>query len=202
MSNGAPGGGRRAVIVVCAVSLAVIVVAFLLRAQGSESTMTGRDPSSGASTEDAQRARLGGDARPSETPTGVPPEGLPGGLPTGATNGREGLGQGDLPPGLAGSGGGVSLPQVRIHLSVTSSEPIGVVGYQIPTSPNRSYGIVKNVGSSWSMSTVGYGRPDYARLFFRAGPSGAPVSCVITVNGRVTERRTTRGPYGAMMCQG
>ena len=33
-------------------------------------------------------------------------------------------------------------------------------------------------------------------------PGGEPVTCVITINGKVTERRSTDGPYGRTMCQG
>lgn len=106
------------------------------------------------------------------------------------------------PPGLSGSGGSFSIRTHRITLSARSSEPIGVVGYLIPTSKERSSGTARGVGRSWSLSTVVYGRPDYAQMFLQAGPTGASITCTITVDGKVTEQRSSSGPYGQLFCQG
>lgn len=105
-------------------------------------------------------------------------------------------------PGLPGGSLSASLPAIHITLSLDSAAPIGGLGYQVPTSRDNPQGIVHGVGNHWSMTTTGYGRPDYARIFFTAGPSGTPITCTIRINGRVTEHRSTKGPYGQMMCQG
>ena len=104
--------------------------------------------------------------------------------------------------GLGGEGGVKGLPKMRITLSMTSAAPIAYVGYVVPTSLDHPTGTVTDPGTSWSLTTIGYGPPDHAQLFSIAGPTGVPVTCTITVNGKVTERRTTTGPYDQMFCQG
>lgn len=125
-------------------------------------------------------------------------------MPTEVPSGFSSVGVAPLPalPGLQGKGGNASLPKIRVRLEVSSSKPIGVVGYQVPTSLTHPSGTIRDVGTHWSLDTIAYGQPDYARLFFSAGPGGEPVTCVITINGKVTERRSTDGPYGRTMCQG
>lgn len=104
--------------------------------------------------------------------------------------------------GLQGGGTYWHLPRHQLKLTVTSSAPVGTVGYLVPTSTNDYYGVVHDVGQSWSLSTTVYGDPAYARLFIQAGLRGTPVTCTISVDGKVVERRSTEGPYGQMMCQG
>lgn len=112
-----------------------------------------------------------------------------------------GAGAADL-EGLDGQGGIVGLPKERIVLTMTSAAPIAYVGYVVPTSLDNQTGTVMDPGTSWSLSTIGYGPPDHAQLFSLAGPTGVPVTCTITVNGTVTETRTTSGPYDQLFCQG
>ncbi|EFQ83689.1 hypothetical protein HMPREF0063_11352 [Aeromicrobium marinum DSM 15272] len=112
------------------------------------------------------------------------------------------LGTGGGFGGLRGEGGNRNLQGLAITLTVTSSVPIGTVGYIIPTSLDRSFGVDENVGTSFALSTTVYGPPDHAQIFVQAGPTGAPVTCTITVDGQVTEQRSTEGPYGQMLCQG
>lgn len=113
-----------------------------------------------------------------------------------------GLGTSPTPPGLRGTGGTKNLPKQRITLTMRSTAPIGTIGYVVPTSLDRSYGVVEDVGTSWSLSTIGYGNPDYAQLFAQSGPTGAAITCTVTVNGIVTESRSTDGPYSQLFCQG
>lgn len=131
----------------------------------------------------------------SDQPTGIPP------LPVGAQPSFPGAGANTL-KGLKGNGGIVGVPKHRITLSLTSPGPIAYVGYIVPTSLDNSTGTVKDLGTSWSMTTVGFGPPDYAQMFSLAGPTGVPITCTITVDGKVTERRTTSGPYDQLFCQG
>lgn len=105
-------------------------------------------------------------------------------------------------PGLLGEGASRSTAVHDVTLTVTSDAPVWVLGYLVPTSPDRSYGKVKKPGSSWSMSTVVTGPPDYAQIFAQSGPKATRITCTVSVDGRVTERRTATGPYGQLFCQG
>ena len=114
-----------------------------------------------------------------------------------------GFGSGDInAPGLQGGSIYQYLPKHTIVLRVTSEAPIGTVGYIVPTSLRSSSGVVKNVKTSWSLTTTAYGSPDYAQLYMQAGARGFPITCTISVDGRVTEQRSTEGPYGQLICQG
>lgn len=113
-----------------------------------------------------------------------------------------GLAPGGLPPGLAGDGQNLDIPYLEVEMIVTSPKPIGAVGYQVPTSPDDQAGIAKNVGTSWKRTMKAWGKPDYAQLFLQAGSSGAPITCIIKVDGKVTEKRTSSGPYAQLFCQG
>lgn len=105
--------------------------------------------------------------------------------------------------GLSGNGGILGIPKHTVVMRITSSSPIAYVGWVMPTSiDNDTTGTVKGLGTSWSLTKRGYGPPDYAQLFSIESPGGTPVTCTITVDGRVTESRTTTGPYDQLFCQG
>ncbi|TNM46119.1 hypothetical protein FHP29_04120 [Nocardioides albidus] len=181
-----------------AVCVVVVVISVLVGRGGSDEDRpaTRRDP-------DLRAPATG--ATPTDLPSSSPSASASPSAPSGAA-GPGGFSTDGLPPltlpGLPGKGGNASLPKIRIHLEVFSKAPIGIVGYQVPTSLTDSAGTDEGVGTHWSLDTIAYGEPDYARLFFGAGPTGTPVTCVITVDGKVTERRSTEGPYGRTMCQG
>jgi hypothetical protein len=106
-------------------------------------------------------------------------------------------------PGLQGGSYYKYLPKHHIVLRATSRAPLGTIGYIMPTSLNESSGVVKNYkGTSWSISSTVYGSPDYAQIYLQAGSRGYPITCTITVDGHVTEQRSTEGPYGQLVCQG
>ncbi|MGO4258710.1 hypothetical protein [Marmoricola sp. RAF53] len=169
-------------------------------------------------SEDQSADALGVPAQPSLTPlTDLPsPTASPtatatpgSGIPKGAGAGFAGFANGGIQggstmnlPGLQGGSYYKYLPKHRLELSVTSEAPIGVVGYVIPTSLRTPTGVAKKVGTSWHLSTTVYGSPDYAQLFMQAGARGYPITCTIKVDGKVTERRSTDGPYGQLVCQG
>lgn len=118
-------------------------------------------------------------------------------------SGSGGLTSGEFSmPGLQGGSIYKYLPKHVVTMRITSEAPIGTIGYVVPTSLRHSSGVVKNVKNSWSLTTTAYGDPDYAQLFMQAGARGFPITCTITVDGKVTERRSTEGPYGQMICQG
>lgn len=105
-------------------------------------------------------------------------------------------------PGIQGGSVYDNAPKHRIDLRVYSEQPIGTIGYVVPTSLKKSRGVVKNAGRSWSLTTYAYGDPKYAELFLQAGARGFPITCVIKVDGRITEKRATDGPYGQLVCVG
>lgn len=185
---------RHPFVVVGILAGLALVAALLVPLGGSGSTATG---DAAAGREGVERPRLD---RPTPSPSmsaaAADPSAEPAGTaPRTITGVRE-------PTGLSGSGGTLSIRARRITLSATSSEPIGVVGYLVPTSRDRSNGTATGVGTSWSLSTLVYGTPDYAQMFLQAGPSGATITCTITVDGKVTEQRSSSGPYGQLFCQG
>jgi hypothetical protein len=100
-------------------------------------------------------------------------------------------------------GGGSGLTIAGSHTMVAhveSSEPINVIGYLSPTSPDLTYGTVKNVGRSWTVRTTVSGPPKYAILWIYGAKDGASVTCSITIDGKVADRKTTKGPYGRQLC--
>ncbi|WP_182379588.1 hypothetical protein [Nocardioides sp. WS12] len=120
-------------------------------------------------------------------------------LPLALQSNFPGLG---APPGISGDSDVFSLPKHKLTIRLSAPSALGPIAYVIPTSMEHSQGTLVENGRTWSLTTTVYGNPDYAVVFVQAGPGGQPESCVITVDGRVTERRSTEGPYGAMWCQG
>ena len=175
------------------------------------------------SPSDPQEPDSFGDPVVTATPTPEDPlTALPTGVPSSTASANGGAG-GDVPSlpgfGAVGGGGGKAqggnfnvpgyqggslykfAPKHRITLQVTGDYPIGTIGWALLYTDGPTSGTVKNAGRSWSMSRTVYGEPDYARLFFASGAQGK-VRCRITVDGKVTEERSTEGPYAQMMCQG
>ena len=86
-------------------------------------------------------------------------------------------------------------------MSVASSAgPIGQVGYLVPTSPDHSYGRAEHVGTNWAVATTVTGKPYYALIFVQANRTGVPITCTITIDGRVASRKSTSGAYGRQVC--
>ena len=104
--------------------------------------------------------------------------------------------------GLKGRSRSQSIPSHHIVLSLWSDHKLPFVIYNIPTSRDHPGGQSTDLGKSWSLSTTVYGKPDYAQLFTRSGFEGYPITCQITVDGRVTARLTSDGPWGKIFCQG
>lgn len=120
-------------------------------------------------------------------------------LPAGLQSGFPGLG---TQPGISGDSDVFSLPKHKLTITLSAPHALGTVAYVIPTSVEHPQGSHNEKSNTWSLTTTVYGNPDYAVVFVQAGVDGKPESCKITVDGRVTERRSTEGPYGAMWCQG
>jgi hypothetical protein len=97
----------------------------------------------------------------------------------------------------AGSGG----PPDTAPLALPTTTP-GRLLTDVPTSRDHQSGKRTDLAESWSLATTVYGKPDYAQLFTWTGPEGYPITCTITVDGHVTARLTTHGPWGKIFCQG
>ena len=90
----------------------------------------------------------------------------------------------------------------RIVLAASSRHAIGRVGYLAPTSPDHPSGDVKHVGRQWAVHTTVTGSPYYALVFVQAGADGTPITCSITLDGKVLSRKSTSGAYGRQVCVG
>lgn len=181
---------RHPLAVATAVAALLVLVALVVPLPGNGGDGSGSRPDGAGSADGSVPTRPS--AAPSMTPAAESASSL---VRPPAVRGQE-------PAGLSGSGGVLNVRAHRITLSVRSSDPIGVIGYNIPTSRDRPSGVARGVGRSWSLSTRVYGRPDYAQMFLQAGPASVSMTCTITVDGKVTEQRTTTGPYGQLFCQG
>ncbi len=188
---------RHPFVVAAVLAVVAVVVAFLVPVPGQDA---GGSSAAGTRTERTP-ATATQDGRPTPSPSMSPAAEEQSATVDGVVR-RPISVTGQALPGLSGSGGTRSLRPRVIRLTATSTEPIGVVGYFIPTSRDRSGGTAQGVGRSWSLTTRVYGSPDYAQMFLQAGPSGAAITCTITVDGKVTERRSSSGPYGQLFCQG
>ncbi|HWJ11983.1 MAG TPA: hypothetical protein VNS46_21550 [Nocardioides sp.] len=184
-----PGGESRGLAIVAIVAVLLGVLAYLNRP--GEPSESADDPAAAPSATATATATPGQRKRPKarakaqeETPTLQLPADLP------------------VPSGLGGSGSGKSLPRTAYQIRITSTKPLYRVQYIIPTSDDQQYGEDNGVGNSWTHTTKVWGHPDYGAAFVHALWPGVEVSCVVTVGGRVVERRTIIGPYGAMWCQG
>jgi hypothetical protein len=203
---------RRAVLLIAA-GLAVALAAVVLMVRGQDDPRTGADSAIGASTAPTTasttapttgsvplpRAKAAPKADRKKAPPGAgrAAEGSSTVPPAGAGGAVSGFG------GLTGSGFSATAPRHRVTLSVTADQPVATaVGWWIPTTPGARKGSAKYVGASWSHSAVVYGEPDYARLLVIAGIEGLPITCTISVDGKVVDRRTTQHAYGKAMCQG
>ncbi|UUW92009.1 hypothetical protein [Pimelobacter simplex] len=177
-------------------SVIVIVASFLSLRPGPsdraiDSTPRADDSSSApTSTPSPATPVKGTTVDPSATDAG------PGDLFGGHTSG---LG---VPPGLQGAGDYSQLPKHTLTVRMSTAGTLGTVAWIIPTSVENHEGTAVVRGSTWSLTTTVYGNPDYAVVFAQQGRVDQPVNCTITVDGRVTERRSTKGAYSAMWCEG
>jgi len=100
----------------------------------------------------------------------------------------------------AGGSGPTSGDVHTLVVHVESSERIGVIGYLAPTSPDIAFGKARNVGKSWTVRTTVTGRRKYAIIWIRGAKDGTSVSCSITVDGKLVDRKRTKGPGGKQIC--
>lgn len=95
------------------------------------------------------------------------------------------------------------IPEHTLVVTVSASRPIPGVGYLIPTSLDHAYGKVKNPGvTHWTLTTKVIGKPYYAAVFIQADAQGTPLTCTITVDGILKDKKTTSGGHGRTVCVG
>jgi hypothetical protein len=90
----------------------------------------------------------------------------------------------------------------EVTITATSAGPMPVIGYLVPTGMGSAYGSVGGHRSPWSLHEQALGSGYLAALFIQAGRDGQPVTCTITVDGKVTSRESTSGGYGRAVCLG
>lgn len=95
---------------------------------------------------------------------------------------------------------GGQLHEVTVSASSPGSMP--VIGYLVPTGLGSAYGTASGHRSPWSLHEQALGSGYLAAVFVQAGKSGAPVTCTVTVDGKVTSSETTSGGYGRAICLG
>lgn len=189
-----PGGESRTFVLFASVIILVIVGSFLFLRPGSPESAI--DPDAGSQDESSA---VPTPPEPSASPTGTAASG-------GTTEAADLFGghTGNLgvPPGMQGNGDYTQLPKHTLTVRVSTAGQLGTVAWIIPTSVENERGAVKVLDNTWSLTTTVYGNPDYAVVFAQQGRVDQPTTCVVTVDGRVTERRSTKGAYSAMWCEG
>ena len=182
---------RRNFLIIAVIAIAVIVASLALR--------TGRDDEKAVDPVAEPSTSASSEATATPAPRHKKREPLAASALAGAPNASV-FG---LPPGMQGSGSVTSLPPH--HVTITWSAPrsaVGVVAWIIPSSQDHEQGKATSYAHSYSLSTTVYGNPKYAAVFAQADVHGNPITCTITVDGRVTEQRTASKPFSAMWCVG
>jgi hypothetical protein len=90
------------------------------------------------------------------------------------------------------------------NVTISASAPghMAVLGYLVPTGLGSAYGAVHTNHNSWTMSEQALGRGYLAAVFIQTDRSGIPITCTVTVDGKVTSRETASSPYGRAVCIG
>lgn len=90
----------------------------------------------------------------------------------------------------------------EVTISATSAGNMPVIGYLVPTGLGSAYGSVHTHRGHWSLHEQALGKGYLAALFIQADKLGLPVTCTVTVDGKVTNSETTSGSYGRAVCLG
>lgn len=97
------------------------------------------------------------------------------------------------------------LNRALLHnVTISASAPghMAVLGYLVPTGLGSAYGAVHTNRPYWSMSEQALGKGYLAAVFIQTGRTGIPITCTVTVDGKVTSRETASSPYGRAVCIG
>lgn len=89
----------------------------------------------------------------------------------------------------------------QVTIEAHSSGPMAVVGYLVPTGLGSTYGSIHG-RRSWSTTEQALGGGYLAAMYLQTDKSGRPITCTVTVDGKVTSTQTTSGSYGRALCLG
>lgn len=101
-----------------------------------------------------------------------------------------------------GSGTSKSLPKHRVVVKAVSDGQIMAVGWWIPFANGERTGGEVPKSKTFSHGDTTYGSSDLARILAYGGPESRHTSCMVLVDGKVTEKQTAEGPYAEVFCQG
>jgi len=143
------------------------------------------------------------------TPTATPSQHLtvlptPSGMPTSVDGVMQGLnssGKGAFTKSF-GTGSSKSLPKHHIVVKAVSDGEMMGVGWWIPFADGERKGGEAPKSKTFSHSDTTYGDADLGRILAYGGPTSKTTTCMIVVDGKVTEKQTAKGPYGQVFCQG
>lgn len=90
----------------------------------------------------------------------------------------------------------------QVHISVSTPGSISVIGYLVPTGLGSTYGVVHPKHGPWALNEQALGGGYLAAMFIQTDKAGSPMTCTITVDGKVTNTQTTSGSYGRAVCLG
>lgn len=113
-----------------------------------------------------------------------------------------GFGSATALTGLPGGSQTSTIGEHTVVMRAWSSKPLAFAAWYVPTREGQKKGATRLPGPSWQMRATAYGPPDYAQVYLQADGTGTPVFCEVRVDGEVTARERSKGPYGFVMCQG
>lgn len=90
----------------------------------------------------------------------------------------------------------------QVEIYVSSSSPIAMVGYLVPTGLTAAYGKARPNARHFVLSQKALGGGYLAAIFVQADGTGTPITCQVIVDGRRTAIQSTHGAYGATVCLG
>lgn len=91
------------------------------------------------------------------------------------------------------------------HVTLKTTTPLGkipVLGFLVPTGMGSAYGSLNGQRSPWTYSEQALGPGYLAAIFIQTGATGLPITCTVSVDGKVTSRETASGAYGRAVCLG
>jgi hypothetical protein len=94
-----------------------------------------------------------------------------------------------------------TLPKRNIVMTATSDGPILRMGYVVAYG-HPARGSATNMASPVRITAVGRSYSRVAAFGVQASPVATYLTCTVTVDGRVTARKTVHGPYAVALCVG
>jgi len=146
-------------------------------------------------------------AVPTTTPTGIPNAlSSPSAVPTSTSDVMQALaaaGSAEAKGELFGAGGSAKgLTPHHVVIAAQSDGPLMAVGWWIPLADGVREGSDTSGSRSFSHGDRTYGDSDLARILAYGGPYSKTTTCTVTVDGKVTDRQSAKGPYAKVFCQG